>query len=75
MKVERWSSACRERSADEPVKLLPAEVRYMLQWQEDCENFGACQGSDAYLRKLKKKYVKNPVVMDALDGKATSKKP
>lgn len=66
MKVARWSNECRERGPDEQGNVLPAEVRYMVQWRSDCENYGQCEGSDSYLFNLKKKYARDPIVMKAL---------
>ena len=71
MKVERWSNECRERRADEPAHLLPADVRYLAQWRSDCENFGKCHGIDAYLRTVKKRYARDPEVTKVLNAYAT----
>lgn len=72
MKVERWSNACRDRRADEQAHVLPADVRYLAQWKSDCEEFGQCDGLDAYLHAAKKKYARDPEVMKALDIHETS---
>ena len=66
MKIERWSHQCRERGRSEAAKMLPADVRYMAQWRNDCENFGQCKGADSFPLKLRKKYAHDPVVMKAL---------
>lgn len=66
MKVERWSGDCRERGASEGMNLLPADVRYIAQWRNDCENFGQCEGVDGFLLKLKKKYARDPAIMKVL---------
>lgn len=49
MKVERWSNECREPRTRDGPNLLPADVRYIVQWRNDCENFGQCQGVDDFL--------------------------
>lgn len=67
MKVEHWSNDCRERGPGEEANILPADVRYIAQWRNDCENFGQCKGSDRFLLKLKKKYAGDPVVMKVLN--------
>jgi hypothetical protein len=66
MKVERWSDECREPGPSEEANMLSADVRYLAQWRNDCENFGQCKGADGFLLKLKKKYARDPVVMKAL---------
>jgi hypothetical protein len=66
MKVERWSSECRERGINEEANLLPSDVRYIAQWRNDCENFGQCKGVDDFLLKLKKKYARDAAVMKVL---------
>lgn len=71
MNVERWSNECRERGADEPAHLPPADVRYLAQWRNDCENFGQCHGIDAYLRAVKKKYARDPEVTKVLNTYTT----
>jgi hypothetical protein len=68
MKVEGWSSECSERGAIEGSALLPADVRYAAQWRNDCENFGQCEGEDAFLLNLKKKYARDPAVMKVLES-------
>lgn len=72
MKVERWSSDCRERGVSEAPNMLPADVRYIAQWRNDCENFGQCKGVDDYLLKLKKKYARDAAVMKVLRGYGNS---
>lgn len=73
MKVEHWSSDCREHGADEAPDLLPADVRYAAQWRSDCENFGQCEGVDRFLLKLKKKYARDPAVMKVLKSWAPAR--
>ncbi len=70
MRVERWSSDCRERGQSEKANILPADVRYLGQWRSDCENFGQCKGADGFLARLKKKYARDPVVMKVLTSYA-----
>lgn len=74
MKVVSWSDECRERAADEPVEVLPAEARFALQRREDCETFGDCDGLEAALRKLKRDYARNRSAIKALrsNGQKTS---
>lgn len=67
MKVERWSSDCRDRGADEQGQQPPADVRYLIQWKRDCEKFGQCRGIDSYLLKLKKKYRQDHEIMTILN--------
>ncbi len=67
MKVDRWSSECRERGAGEKENATPADVRYLIQWRGDCELAGECQRADRFLLKLKKKYARDPVVMHILE--------
>ena len=74
MKVEHWSNDCRERGAAERPDLPPADVRYLVQWKSDCENFGQCHGIDAYLRTVKKKYARDPEVMKVLNAYDTAVK-
>lgn len=66
MKVEHWSSDCRERGVREGEDILPADVRYIDQWRRDCEDFGQCKGIEDSLRKLKKKYARDTKVMKVL---------
>lgn len=66
MKVVSWSAECRERASDEPLDVLPGEVRFALQRREDCETFGDCDGLESSLRKLKKNYAHHPGAMKAL---------
>jgi hypothetical protein len=66
MKVERWSNDCRKPGVGEGANLLPADVRYIAQWRNDCENFGQCQGVDGFLYKVKKKYARDPAIMKVL---------
>lgn len=68
MKVYRWSSECRQRAAGEEKNALPADVRYLLQWSSDCENFGQCRGIETYLLKLKRKYRKDLEMMRILNA-------
>lgn len=68
MKVERWSDDCRERGANEGEHLLPADVRYIAQWRNDCENFEQCKGADAFLLKLKRTYARHPAIMKVLSS-------
>ena len=72
MKVEGWSNACRERRADEQANMLPADIRYLAQWKSDCENFGQCDGIEAYFRATKKKYARDPEVTRVLNTYETS---
>ena len=66
MKVDRWSSECRERGVDEEENMPPADVRYLIQWRNDCELAGECQRTNRYLLKLKKKYAHDPAIMQIL---------
>jgi len=66
MKVDQWSSDCRERGADEQKSMLPADVRYLIQWRNDCELAGECQRTNRFLLKLKKKYAHDPAIMQIL---------
>lgn len=68
MKVEMWSNDCRERGADEQDQKPPADVRYLAQWKNDCENFGQCRGINAYFLKLKKKYRRDHEIMTILNA-------
>ncbi|MFC0168120.1 hypothetical protein ACFFKC_08510 [Pseudoduganella danionis] len=68
MKVEMWSNDCRERGADEQGQKPPADVRYLAQWKNDCENYGQCRGIDAYFLKLKKKYRQDHEIMTILNA-------
>jgi hypothetical protein len=70
MNIVGWSAECRERAAEEPRAVLPAEVRFLLQRRDDCDKFGDCEGLQAHLRKLKKKYARNPGAIKALRSKA-----
>jgi len=72
MKVEGWSNACRERRAGEQANMLPADIRYLAQWKSDCENFGQCDGIEAYFRATKKKYARDPEVTRVLNTYETS---
>ena len=72
MKVEGWSNACRERRADEQANMLPADIRYLAQWKSECENFGQCDGIEAYFRATKKKYARDPEVTRVLNTYETS---
>ncbi|MYM41185.1 hypothetical protein [Duganella qianjiadongensis] len=66
MKVDRWSSECRERRADEEEIMPPADVRYLIQWWNDCELAGECQKTNRFLLKLKRKYAHDPAIMQIL---------
>lgn len=66
MKVDQWSSDCRERSADEERNALPADVRYLIQWRKDCELADECKRTQRFLLKLKQKYRHDPVIMQIL---------
>lgn len=68
MKVDRWSSECRERNANEGKKALPADVRYLIQWRRDCELAGECQKTSRLLLKLTKKYADDPTIMQILNS-------
>ncbi|TFW22755.1 hypothetical protein [Duganella callida] len=68
MKVDRWSSECRERGADQEKNALPADVRYLIQWRNDCELAGQCQRTQRLLPKLKRKYKHDPVIMQILES-------
>jgi hypothetical protein len=70
MNIVSWSAECRERTSEEPLAVLPAEVRFLLQRRDDCDKFGDCEGLEANLRKLKKKYARNSGAMKALHLKA-----
>lgn len=70
MRVVSWSSECRARASDEIPILLPAEVRFLLQRRGECEQFGDCDGIDAYSRKVEKKYARNREIMKALQFNA-----
>jgi hypothetical protein len=52
MKVDQWSSECRDRGADEEKNMLPADVRYLIQWRKDCELAGECQRANRFLLEL-----------------------
>jgi len=66
MKLERWTDECREKGPSEAQNLLPADVRYMAQWRNECADFEQCKGADAYLLRLRKKYAQNTAVMKIL---------
>lgn len=66
MKIERWSNDCREPGTRDEANVLPADVRYIVQWRDDCENFGQCQGVDDFLFKVRRKYAQDPAVMKVL---------
>jgi hypothetical protein len=66
MKVESWSDDCRERGTDEVAHLPPSDVRYLAQWRNECENYGRCEGIDRFLVRLKKKYARNPAIINIL---------
>lgn len=66
MKVDHWSNECRERGPDEEENSPPADVRYFIQWREDCELAGECQRTNHFLLKLKKKYVNDSAIMEIL---------
>lgn len=68
MKIEHWSNECREHGADEPEQVPPADVRYLVQWTDDCEKFGQCRGITAFALKLKKKYLWDREVMRILNA-------
>lgn len=68
MKVESWSNDCRERGQNGETNLLPGDARYLAQWRNDCENYGQCKGVDQFLVQLKKKYARDPVVMETLNS-------
>lgn len=68
MKVDRWSNECRDQGQDDVQNVLPAEVRYAIQWRSDCEHFGRCKGSDRFLLKIKKKYARDPAVTKVLNS-------
>lgn len=68
MKVDYWSSECRERSADEEQNALPADVRYLIQWRKDCELAEECRRTRRLALKLKKKYRPDPVILDILES-------
>lgn len=46
--------------------MLPADIRFLAQWDGDCKDFGQCDGMGNYLIKLKKKYAHNPSAMKEL---------
>ena len=60
MKVERWSNDCREREAAERPDLPPADVRYLVQWKSDCENFGQFTGSTPICARSRKNMRETP---------------
>lgn len=66
MQVQRWSNECRERGAGEASNPLPSDVRYLLQWREECENDKECSRAERFARSLEKKYVQNPAALRAL---------
>lgn len=66
MKVQHWSSTCREEAPEENQQVLPADIRYLSQWYKDCEEFGQCHGFDSYFRKLEKKYKNNSALSELL---------
>ncbi|WP_348694791.1 hypothetical protein [Duganella fentianensis] len=68
MKIEMWSNDCRDRGADEQGQKPPADVRYLAQWKNDCENYGQCRGINAYFLKLKKKYRRDHEIMTILNA-------
>jgi hypothetical protein len=68
MKIEGWSDACRERATDEMKNVPSGDVRYLLQWRNDCEQYGQCIGVDKFLAKLKKKYAPDQRVMAILNA-------
>lgn len=81
MKVEHWSNDCREPGTDEQSQAPPADVRYLAQWNSDCEKFGQCRGINTFLLKLKKKYRQDHEIMTTLnayrlpdEGKASRKR-
>lgn len=68
MKVDRWSNECSERGVNEDEHATPAELRYLLQWRNDCELAGECKRTQIFLQKLKHKYAQDPVIMQRLQS-------
>jgi hypothetical protein len=66
MQVVSWSNDCREQGANEGAKLLPADVRYAAQWHSDCDSVGQCKAADGFSLKLKKKYARDPAILQVL---------
>lgn len=66
MRVVGWSRECRDSAADEPPIVLPAEVRFLRQRRDECEQFGDCDGVDTYSKKVQKKYARNREFMKLL---------
>ncbi|MYM96408.1 hypothetical protein [Duganella vulcania] len=68
MRIERWSNDCREKGTNEGENLLPADVRYVTQWRNECEDYEQCKGADGFLLTLKKKYARSAVIMKVLSS-------
>ncbi len=66
MKVETWTNDCRPRAKDEPADLLPSDVRFFVQWRRDCDDFGMCDGVDAFSKVVKRRYARNPAISKIL---------
>ena len=68
MKVETWTDECRQPEKDEPVDLLPSDVRLLVQRVRECDESGSCEGGEAYLKALKRKYLHNLSILKVLNG-------
>jgi hypothetical protein len=68
MRVESWTNDCRERFPDELQDALPNDVRYLLRWQQLCEDFGQCTGLQSYSRRIREAYKGNEEVTRHLEA-------
>lgn len=72
MQVQRWSNECRERGAGETSDPLPADVRYLLQWREECDNDKECIRAERFARSLEKKYAEDQGTRSVLTSKESA---
>ena len=66
MRIGQWSSECRERGSDEEERPLPGDVRYAIQWRQDCELAAECRNAKRFMRQVTKKYARDPAIRRVL---------
>lgn len=60
------SQECVDGSERENMAATPGDVRYLIQWREDCDSAGQCEGLSRYEAAIRKKYRGSTAILDLI---------
>lgn len=60
------SQECIDGSERENMAATPGDVRYLLQWRDDCDSTGQCEGLSRYEKAIRKKYRRSAAILDLI---------